>query len=105
MNTKYTEDDLKEDLKTQEYEFGFTTDIKSEKIPKGLNEDIVRLISNKKNEPEWLLEFRLKSFEIWKNMKEPDWAHVKYEKPDFQDIIYYSSPSKEEKNYWYHSHT
>lgn len=99
MNTKYTEDDLKEDLKTQEYEFGFTTDIKSEKIPKGLNEDIVRLISNKKNEPEWLLEFRLKSFEIWKNMKEPDWAHVKYEKPDFQDIIYYSSPSKEEKNW------
>ena len=99
MNTKYTEDDLKEDLKTQEYEFGFTTDVKSEKIPKGLNEDIIRLISSKKNEPEWLLDFRLKSFEIWKNMKEPDWAHVKYEKPDFQDIIYYSSPSKEEKNW------
>tara|TARA_B110000091_G_scaffold175073_1_gene189400 strand:- start:198 stop:1646 length:1449 start_codon:yes stop_codon:yes gene_type:complete len=99
MNIKYTEDDLKEDLKTQEYEFGFTTDVKSEKIPKGLNEDIIRLISSKKNEPEWLLDFRLKSFEIWKNMKEPDWAHVKYEKPDFQDIIYYSSPSKEEKNW------
>ncbi len=99
MNTKYTEDDLKEDLKTQEYEFGFTTDVKSEKIPKGLNEDIIRLISSKKNEPEWLLDFRLKSFEIWKNMEEPDWAHVKYEKPDFQDIIYYSSPSKEEKNW------
>ena len=99
MNTKYTEEDLKEDLKTQEYEFGFTTDVKSEKIPKGLNEDIIRLISSKKNEPEWLLDFRLKSFEIWKNMKEPDWAHVKYEKPDFQDIIYYSSPSKEEKNW------
>ena len=99
MNIKYTEDDLKEDLKTQEYEFGFTTDVKSEKIPKGLNEDIIRLISSKKNEPEWLLDFRLKSFEIWKNMKEPDWAHVKYEKPDFQDIIYYSSPSKEEKDW------
>ena len=99
MNTKYTEEDLKEDLKTQEYEFGFTTDVKSEKIPKGLNENIIRLISSKKNEPEWLLDFRLKSFEIWKNMKEPDWAHVKYEKPDFQDIIYYSSPSKEEKNW------
>ena len=99
MNIKYTEDDLKEDLKTQEYEFGFTTDVKSEKIPKGLNENIIRLISSKKNEPEWLLDFRLKSFEIWKNMKEPDWAHVKYEKPDFQDIIYYSSPSKEEKNW------
>ena len=99
MNIKYTEDDLKEDLKTQEYEFGFTTDVKSEKIPKGLNENIIRLISSKKNEPEWLLDFRLKSFEIWKNMKEPDWAHVKYEKPDFQDIIYYSSPSKEEKDW------
>ena len=99
MNTKYTEDDLKEDLKTQEYEFGFTTDVKSEKIPKGLNENIIRLISSKKNEPEWLLDFRLKSFEIWKNMKEPDWAQVKYEKPDFQDIIYYSSPSKEEKDW------
>ena len=99
MNTKYTEDDLKEDLKTQEYEFGFTTDVESEQIPKGLNEDIIRLISSKKNEPEWLLDFRLQSFEIWKNMKEPEWAHVKYEKPDFQDIIYYSSPSKEEKNW------
>jgi len=99
MNTKYTEDDLKEDLKTQEYEFGFTTDVESEKIPKGLNEDIIRLISSKKDEPEWLLDFRLKSFEIWKNMEEPDWAHVKYEKPDFQDIIYYSSPTKEEKNW------
>ncbi len=99
MNTKYTEDDLKEDLKTQEYEFGFTTDVKSEKIPKGLNEDIIRLISSKKNEPEWLLDFRLKSFEIWKNMTEPEWAHVQYEKPDFQDIHYYSSPTKEEKNW------
>ena len=96
---KYTEDDLKEDLKNQEYEFGFTTDVESEKIPKGLNEDIIRLISAKKNEPEWLLDFRLKSFEIWKNMEEPNWAHVNYEKPDFQDIIYYSSPSKEEKNW------
>ncbi|MGB1040012.1 MAG: Fe-S cluster assembly protein SufB [Flavobacteriales bacterium] len=99
MNSKYTEEDLKEDLKTQEYEFGFTTDVESEKIPKGLNEDIIRLISAKKNEPDWLLDFRLKSFEIWKNMEEPEWAHVKYEKPDFQDIIYYSSPTKEEKNW------
>ena len=99
MNSKYTEEDLKKDLKTQEYEFGFTTDVESEKIPKGLNEDIIRLISAKKNEPDWLLDFRLKSFEIWKNMEEPEWAHVKYEKPDFQDIIYYSSPTKEEKNW------
>lgn len=99
MNTKYTEDDLKEDLKTQEYEFGFTTSVESEKIEKGLNEDIIRMISAKKNEPEWLLDFRLKSFEIWKNMTEPEWAHVKYDKPDFQDIHYYSSPKKEAKDW------
>mgnify|MGYP001050817731 FL=1 len=99
MNTKYTEDDLKEDLKTQEYEFGFTTSVESEKIEKGLNEDIIRMISAKKGEPDWLLDFRLQSFEIWKNMKEPEWAHVKYDKPDFQDIHYYSSPKKEAKDW------
>ena len=99
MNTKYTEDDLKEDLKTQEYEFGFTTSVESEKIEKGLNEDIIRMISAKKGEPDWLLDFRLQSFEIWKNMKEPEWAHVKYDKPDFQDIHYYSSPKKEAKEW------
>lgn len=99
MNTKYTEDDLKEDLKTKEYEFGFTTNVESEKIPKGLNEDVIRMISAKKNEPEWLLNFRLKSFEIWQSMTEPDWAHVTYEKPDFQDIHYFSSPKKEAKDW------
>ena len=99
MNTKYTEDDLKEDLKTQEYEFGFTTSVESEKIEKGLNENIIRMISAKKGEPDWLLDFRLKSFEIWKSMTEPEWAHVKYDKPDFQDIHYYSSPKKEAKDW------
>ena len=99
MNTKYTEDDLKEDLKTQEYEFGFTTSVESEKIEKGLNEDIIKMISAKKGEPDWLLDFRLKSFEIWKNMTEPEWAHVNYDKPDFQDIHYYSSPKKEAKDW------
>mgnify|MGYP001063724200 FL=1 len=99
MNTKYTEDDLKEDLKTQEYEFGFTTSVESEKIEKGLNEDIIKMISAKKGEPDWLLDFRLKSFEIWKSMTEPEWAHVKYDKPDFQDIHYYSSPKKEAKDW------
>ena len=95
---KYTEDDLKEDLKTQEYEFGFTTDIESEKIAKGLNEDIIRLISSKKDEPQWLLDFRLKSFAIWQKMEEPDWAHVNYEKPDFQSIAYYSAPKSVDPN-------
>lgn len=99
MNTKYTEDDLKEDLKTKEYEFGFTTEVESEKIAKGLNEDIIRMISAKKEEPQWLLDFRLKSFKIWQGMKEPDWAHVHYEKPNFQDIHYYSAPKKQDKDW------
>lgn len=93
--SKYTEEDLKQDLKTKEYEFGFTTNIESEKIEKGLNEEVIRLISKKKNEPEWLLNFRLKSFEIWQKMEEPNWAHVKYKKPDFQDIHYFSAPKKQ----------
>jgi Fe-S cluster assembly protein SufB len=90
----YTEDELKKDLKEQEYEFGFTTDIESEKIPVGLNEDVIRLISAKKNEPEWLLEYRLNAFKIWQEMIEPEWAHVKYEKPKFQDISYFAAPKK-----------
>ena len=89
---EYTEESLKKDLENKEYEFGFTTDIESDKIPKGLNEDIIRLISSKKNEPEWLLEYRLNAFNVWKNMEEPDWAHVKYEKPNFQDLHYYAAP-------------
>ncbi|TNE53714.1 MAG: Fe-S cluster assembly protein SufB [Bacteroidetes bacterium] len=93
----YTEHELAKDLENQEYKYGFTTNIESDKAPKGLNEDIIRFISAKKNEPEWLLEFRLKSFQIWKTMKEPEWAHVKYEKPDFQDIIYYSAPKQTKK--------
>ncbi len=93
---KYNEDDLKKELETQEYEYGFTTDVESEVIPKGLNEDVVRLISTKKEEPEWLLEYRLNAFRVWQEMEEPDWAHIKYEKPNFQDIIYYSAPKKKE---------
>jgi len=88
----YSEDDLKQDLEDQEYEFGFTTDVDSEKIPKGLNEEIVRIISAKKNEPEWLLEYRLNAFKVWQGMVEPDWAHVTYEKPNLQEIIFYSAP-------------
>jgi len=90
---KYTEDDLKKELETQEYEYGFYTDIESDTFPKGLNEDIVRAISKKKKEPKWMTDWRLEAFEIWKNMKEPDWANVTYEKPDFQAIAYYSAPS------------
>lgn len=92
--TAYTEEELSEELKHKEYEFGFTTNIESEKIPVGLNEDVIRLISAKKNEPEWLLEYRLKAFKIWQEMTEPDWAHVTYEKPKFQKISYFAAPKK-----------
>jgi Fe-S cluster assembly protein SufB len=95
---KYTEEDLKDDLKTKEYEYGFYTDIASETFPIGLNEDIVRAISAKKEEPEWMTEFRLESFRIWQEMKEPNWANVHYEKPDFQAISYYSAPKSIDPN-------
>ena len=77
----------------QKYEFGFTTDVQTEIIEKGLNEDIVRLISAKKNEPEWLLEFRLKAFRHWLTMKQPDWAHVTLPEIDYQGISYYADPT------------
>ena len=93
----YTEKELKEELDNKSYEFGFVTDIESEKAPKGLNENIIKLISSKKNEPEWLLNYRLKAFKIWQTMDEPNWAHVKYEKPDFQNISYYSAPKKKKE--------
>ncbi|MGB2129714.1 MAG: Fe-S cluster assembly protein SufB [Flavicella sp.] len=96
--SKYTEDDLKKELETQEYEYGFYTDIESETFPKGLNEEIVRAISKKKNEPEWMTDWRLDAFRIWEKMEEPEWANVNYEKPDFQDISYYSAPKKADPN-------
>ena len=94
---KYTEDDLREELKTKQYEYGFYTDIESDTFPVGLDESIVRAISKKKNEPEWMTEWRLDAFKIWKDMKEPDWANVSYEKPDFQAISYYSAPNSKPK--------
>lgn len=77
-----------------DYKYGFTTDIEMDSAPKGLNEDIVRFISAKKNEPEWLLEWRLKAFRHWQSLSEPTWAHVNYPAIDFQDIIYYAAPKK-----------
>ncbi|MBH18888.1 MAG: Fe-S cluster assembly protein SufB [Crocinitomicaceae bacterium] len=93
----YTEKQLKEELDNKSYEFGFVTDIESEKAPNGLNKDIIKLISSKKSEPDWLLNYRLKAFKIWQTMEEPNWAHVKYEKPDFQNISYYSAPKKKKE--------
>ena len=94
---KFTEDDLKKELETKEYEYGFYTDIESETFPVGLNEDIVRAISQKKQEPEWMTQWRLEAFKIWQDMTEPEWANVQYKKPDFQNISYYSAPSKKAK--------
>lgn len=93
----YTEDDLKKELETKEYEYGFTTDIESDTLPPGLNEDIVRAISKKKEEPEWMTEWRLDAYRIWKDMVEPTWSNVNYEKPNFQNISYYSAPSNKPK--------
>ena len=93
----YTEKELKEELDNKSYEFGFVTDIESEKVPIGLNEDTVKLISSKKNEPKWLLAYRLEAFRVWQKMSEPNWAHVKYSKPDFQNISYYSAPKKKKE--------
>ena len=95
--SKYTEDDLKKELETKEYEYGFYTDIKSDTLPVGLSEDIVIAISKKKGEPSWMTQWRLDAYKIWKEMEEPDWANVKYKKPDFQNISYYSAPSNKPK--------
>ena len=86
-----TVDRVKE-IDVSEYKYGFVTDIESEKAPKGLSEDIVRFISAKKNEPEWLLEWRLDAYRRWLTMHEPEWARVEYPKIDFQDLYYYSAP-------------
>ena len=80
----------------ERYKYGFVTDIESEFAPKGLNEDIVRFISEKKNEPDWLTEWRLESFKRWLTMTEPDWAKLGYPKIDFQDLYYYAAPKKKE---------
>jgi len=79
-----------------EYKYGFTTDVEYEDFPTGINEDIIREISRRKDEPEWVLEFRLEAFEKWKQMEEPDWPNVEYEKPKFDEIQYYSSTKKKD---------
>ena len=94
---KYTEDDLELELKTKEYAYGFYTDIESDTFPIGLSEDVVRAISKKKNEPEWMTNWRLEAYRVWEQMEEPEWANVHYEKPKFQDIAYYSAPKKKPK--------
>ena len=87
-----TSTEVIQDLANREYQYGFFTDIEQEAIPRGLSEEIVRLISAKKNEPDWLLEWRLKAYRTWLTMNEPTWGNVKYGPIDYQNIIYYSAP-------------
>ena len=91
---KQSEDELLEKVTSTEYKYGFTTDIESDTIPKGLSEGVVRIISAKKNEPNWMLEYRLNAYKAWLEMEEPNWANVNYEKPNYQDVIYYSAPKQ-----------
>ncbi|MCB0277259.1 MAG: Fe-S cluster assembly protein SufB, partial [Calditrichaeota bacterium] len=81
----------------QEYKWGFTTDIDMETAPKGLNEDVVRFISAKKEEPEWLLEWRLEAFRHWQTMTEPTWPKVDYPPIDYQNAYYYAAPKQKKK--------
>ena len=89
-----------EALVTQEYQWGFVTDIEAETVPRGLNEDTIRLISAKKHEPDWMLEWRLKAYRYWvtlaKSEAEPQWANVHYPPIDYQDIIYYAAPKTQQ---------
>jgi Fe-S cluster assembly protein SufB len=99
MNRKKKEDEeeqnkLLRDAAESDYKYGFTTDIDTDTIAKGLNEDVIRLISAKKEEPEWLLDFRLKAFRQWNSMKTPKWAHLNIPEIDYQDIIYYAAPKQ-----------
>jgi len=87
--------ELLEELTTSEYKYGFYTDIEADEIPAGLNEDVIRLLSEKKKEPEWMLEYRLSAYRIWQTMTEPNWPNVSYKSIDLQSIKYYSAPKQQ----------
>lgn len=97
MEEEKTNIDVLHEVTSGEYKYGFVTNIESDSAPKGLSEEIVRFISAKKNEPEWMLDFRLKAYRYWLNMELPEWALVSYPKIDFQDIIYYSAPKRKKE--------
>lgn len=82
------------ELANREYQYGFVTDLDTDLAPRGLNEDVIALISSKKAEPEWLLEWRLRAYHHWVTLIEPRWQNVKYEPIDYQDIIYYAAPKQ-----------
>ena len=91
------EENLLSEVTEKNYEYGFTTEIESDTIAPGLDESVIRTISKKKNEPDWLLDWRLEAFAAWTKMKEPEWAHVAYEKPDLQSISFYSAPKQKKE--------
>ena len=93
------QDKILEEVTQSDYKYGFVTDIEMDVAPKGLNEDIIRFISEKKNEPEFMLEFRLKAFRKWLEMEEPDWALLKIPPIDYQDLTNSVFPSKNKKDY------
>ncbi|HUC83538.1 MAG TPA: hypothetical protein VMR70_21675, partial [Flavisolibacter sp.] len=88
---------LLEQTVASEYKYGFVSDLEADEAPKGLNEDTIRFISAKKNEPEWMLEWRLKAYRHWLKMEEPHWGNLNYPPIDYQDIIYYSAPKQKVK--------
>ena len=88
---------MSNEFESKEYKYGFYTDIETEEFPKGLNEDIIRMLSAKKEEPEWLLEYRLKAYRHWLTMKKPEWAKLEIPEIDFNDLYYYSAPKKKEE--------
>ncbi|MEN8249378.1 MAG: Fe-S cluster assembly protein SufB, partial [Bacteroidota bacterium] len=91
------DDQILEEFSSKDYEHGWSVDLESDQAPKGLNEDTIRFISAKKEEPDWLLEWRLKAFRNWVKLKEPDWGNLNYKPVDYQDIIYYSAPKKQKE--------
>ncbi len=98
MNNSNSSEDVLKDITSAEYKYGFTTDIETEVIPTGLNEDVVRLISSKKGEPDWMLQFRLDAYRWWKEQPRPKWGHVKVEEVDYDKISFYAAPKKKTEN-------
>ena len=90
-------DEILDEITASDYKYGFTTDIEGETVPPGLNEDVIRLISEKKNEPQWMLDWRLDAYKTWLEMEEPEWSNVTYTKPDFQAVSYYSAPKQKKE--------
>lgn len=93
----YTEQELEKELQNKEYEYGFYTEMEADTFPPGLNEDVVIGISKKKGEPDWMMQWRLEAYRYWLTMKEPNWANIGYERPDYQAISYYSAPNTKPK--------